>query len=189
MPSSVLGNVSFWSFVTIITIPYCLVVNSAPSFVTIITYILQHLHERSLLHLRGSDLLQIEGWSHLGVHLTHHLGVVLILHQFVADLILLLSGVVTHLLAGDHYLHLGGGLLLHHEGIGHRCGNNCLNLFYKSKVLSLEVLMLFLQNRPSPRRGRGSPSPRRRSPGPPRRRWVSLSPSQIIVYVQCPAIR
>jgi hypothetical protein len=81
-----------------------------------------HLHERSLLHLRGSDLLQIEGWSHLGVHLTHHLGVVLILHQFVADLILLLSGVVTHLLAGDHYLHLGGGLLLHHEGIGHRCG-------------------------------------------------------------------
>ena len=31
MPSSVLGNVSFWSFVTIITISYCFVVNSAPS--------------------------------------------------------------------------------------------------------------------------------------------------------------
>lgn len=81
-----------------------------------------HLHERSLPHLHGSDLLRIEGSSHPGVHLApHHLGVVLILHQFVADQILLLSGVVTHLLAGDHYLHLGGVLLLHHEGIGHQC--------------------------------------------------------------------
>lgn len=80
-----------------------------------------HLHGRSLLHLHGSDLPQIEGLSHPGAHLTHLLGVVLILHLSIADQILLLSGVVTHLLAGDHCLPLGGVLPLHPEGIGHRC--------------------------------------------------------------------
>lgn len=80
-----------------------------------------HLHEGSQLHLHGNDL-RIEGLNHPGVHLTHHLGGVLILRLFVADQILLLSGVVTHLHAGDHYLQLEGVLLLHHlGGIGHRC--------------------------------------------------------------------
>jgi len=109
---------------------------------------LQHLHEGSQLHLHGNDL-QIEGLNHPGVHLTHHLGVVLILRLFVADQILLLSGVVTHLLAGDHCLQLEGALLLHHlGGIGHRCGNQCLNNFYKSIRSvngSLELLTLFSQ--------------------------------------------
>jgi hypothetical protein len=50
--------------------------------------------------------LQIKGLNHLGVHLTHHLCVVLILRLFVADQILLLSDMVAHLLARDHYLPL-----------------------------------------------------------------------------------
>jgi len=79
-----------------------------------------HLHEGSQLHHRGNDL-QIEGLNRPGVHLTHHLGVVLILRLFVADQILLLSGVVAHLLAGDHCLQLEGVLLHHLGGIGHRC--------------------------------------------------------------------
>jgi len=79
-----------------------------------------HLHEGNQLHLYGNDL-QIEGLNHPGVHLTHHLGAVLILHLYVADQILLLSDVVTHL-AGDHHLQFEGVLLLHHlGGIGHRC--------------------------------------------------------------------
>jgi hypothetical protein len=133
---------------------------------------LQHLHEGNQLHLYGNDL-QIEGLNHPGVHLTHHLGAVLILHLYVADQILLLSDVVTHL-AGDHHLQFEGVLLLHHlGGIGHRCGNQCLNNFYKFIRYvngSLELLILFSQTSLSPRRGRGSPSPRRRSPGPLRRR-------------------
>lgn len=80
-----------------------------------------HLHEGSQLRLHGNDL-QIEGLHHPGVHLTHHPGAVLTLRLFVADQTLLLSGVGTHLLAGDHYLQLEGVLLLHHlGGIGHRC--------------------------------------------------------------------
>ncbi|ONM31041.1 hypothetical protein ZEAMMB73_Zm00001d040295 [Zea mays] len=66
-----------------------------------------HLHEGSQLHHMRNGL-QIKGLNHPGVHLTHHLGVVLILHLFVTDQILLLSGVVAHLLARDHYLQLEG---------------------------------------------------------------------------------
>lgn len=153
MLSSVLGNVSFCSFVIYqlwFACYFCsyqgflcwkVCVSAEWGFICLHTC-LQHRHERSLLHLHGSDLPQIEGWSHPGVHLIHHLGAVLILHLFAADQILLLSGVVTHLLAGDHYLHLGGALLHHLGGI---CGNQCLNMSYKFMVLWPESLTLFLQ--------------------------------------------
>jgi hypothetical protein len=79
------------------------------------------LHEESLLHLHGRGL-QIKESSHPGVHLTLHLGASLILHLFVAEQILLLSGMVTHLLAGGRHLQLEGTLLLHHlESTGHLC--------------------------------------------------------------------
>lgn len=83
-----------------------------------------HLHEESLHHLHGSGH-QIEDSNHPGIQLTLHLGVALILHLFVVEQVLPLSGVVTHLLAGGCYLQLEDVLLLHHlEGTGHLCAHH-----------------------------------------------------------------
>jgi hypothetical protein len=63
-----------------------------------------HPHEGSQLHLHAKELLQTEGLNLPGGNLIHLLGVVLILHLFVVEQMLRLSGVVTHLLVGDQDL-------------------------------------------------------------------------------------
>uniref|UniRef100_A0A0E0JTV9 RRM domain-containing protein n=1 Tax=Oryza punctata TaxID=4537 RepID=A0A0E0JTV9_ORYPU len=80
----------------------------------------QQRRERSQLHLHAKEL-QTEGLNLPGDNLIHLLDVVLILHLFVVEQILRLSGVGTHLV-GDQDLPLEGVLPLHHlEGIDHQC--------------------------------------------------------------------